>query len=186
MKICILNYSFRKNGNCAGISNYVATSLLQQFPDVSLISMDFPAVGDHRCGNCAYDCFEGHCPYKADELQRIYEELLLSDMLISVVPVYSAFPCSNFFVLSERVQGAYDDSGFEKFDKLKNKYIFVGNNGDSAIKEIIRTSYHSFQDRDILFIRSHDVGERSIRGNLMDYEYYQEKIREFVSRLTEE
>ncbi len=178
MKISVINYSSRKNGNCHHIAEYVEAIISGEKHEYDLI--DFSAFSVNTCGKCNYECFGNHCVYKDDEIYRAYRKILDADIVISVIPIYGGLPCSNFFAFSERVQGAFQDDEFDQFEAVKNKYIIVGNTGLEITKKIVGANDSLVRDEDFLAISSNEVGERSVRGNLMDYELYRGKIREWI------
>ncbi len=182
MKIFILNYSSRKNGNCAKTAKFIGITFKQLNKDCDITVSDFPNVGDNTCGKCSYECFGGSCPYCFDDLQKMYDHIIRSDIFISIVPIYGGYPCSNFFVLNERIQGAFDDIGFEMLERVKNKYIVIANTDINVTKQIFQANDNKFCEEDILVLKSSDVGERSIRGNLIEYDYYQKMIISFLER----
>ena len=103
-------------------------------------------------------------------------------MVISVIPIYGGLPCSNFFVFNERAQGAFQDEEFEQLEEIRNKYIIIGNTGVEITKKIIHENDNHAKEEEFLVISSNEVGERSIKGNMMEYDWYREKINEFVAQ----
>ncbi len=186
MRICIINYSSRTNGNCTAITQFIVSVLNKEYPSCQISVVGFPDIEVHHCGECNYECFGVGCPNKNDAIQIMYDEVVSSDLLLSVIPIYGGLPCSNYFAFSERAQGALTDDGFNKIDSIKNKYIVVGNTGEEVTKAIIKATDLLFSEKDILFVKSHTVGERSIRGNLMEYECFRGSISSFVVGAIEE
>jgi len=178
MKISVINYSSRKNGNGYHIVEYIKDIIVRQNGRYDLI--DFSSFATNSCGTCNYECFDNDCVYENDEIYRAYRKILNSNIVISVIPIYGGLPCSNFFVFNERAQGAFKDDEFEQLERIKNKYIIIGNTGTEITKKIIYENDEHAKEEDFLIISSNEVGERSIKGNLMDYDRYREKVCRFV------
>lgn len=179
-RICVINFSSRANGNCNRIADYVVAYLKSNISSCQIRKLDFSAACCHSCGNCNYECFDNICDYIGDDIYEMYRSLLSAELVISVIPIYSGLPCSNYFVMSERIQGAFVDQEFDEFDNLKNKYIVIGNTGTQITKDIIAQNNENIHDQDFLFIQSNDVGERSIKGNLIEFDYFKKQINRFL------
>lgn len=180
MKMSVLNYSSRKNGNGYHIAEYIKEIISRENREYDLI--DFSRFSANTCGKCNYECFDSDCVYKNDEIYNAYRKILKADMVISVIPIYGGLPCSNFFVFNERAQGAFQDEEFEQLEDIRNKYIIIGNTGVEITKKIIHENDNHAKEEDFLVISSNEVGERSIKGNLMEYDWYREKINEFIAQ----
>lgn len=180
MRIDVINYSSRKNGNGYHIAEYIKGIILRENRECDLI--DFSRFFANACGKCNYECFDSDCVHKNDEIYNAYRKILKADMVISVIPIYGGLPCSNFFVFNERAQGAFRDEEFEQLEEIRNKYIIIGNTGVEITKKIIGENDNHAKEEDFLVISSNEVGERSIKGNLMEYDRYREKINKFVAQ----
>lgn len=178
MKVSVINYSSRKNGNGYHIAEYIKEIVLRENKEFDLI--DFSCFSANACGKCNYECFDNCCVYKDDEIYSAYRKILKTNMVISVIPIYGGLPCSNYFVFNERAQGAFKDEEFEQLEEIRNKYIIIGNTGVEITKKIVYENDDHAKDEDFLVISSNEIGERSIKGNLMDFERYREKISKFV------
>lgn len=79
MRISVINYSSRKNGNCHHISEYIEEIISCEKHEYDLI--DFSAFSVNTCGKCNYECFGNHCVYKDDEIYRAYRKILDADLM---------------------------------------------------------------------------------------------------------
>ena len=63
MKITIVNFSGRKNGNCRAISKVIAD--IHSDDEISVFN--FCDITLEPCGKCGYDCFdlEKQCPHQS-------------------------------------------------------------------------------------------------------------------------
>lgn len=179
MKVCVINFSSRKNGNGYHISERIVEIMSRENRKYDLI--DFSRFAVNTCGKCNYECFDNLCVYKDDEIYSAYRKILKADIVISVIPIYGGLPCSNFFVFNERAQGAFKDEEFEHLEVIRNKYIIIGNTGTEITKRIVYENDNHAKDEDFLVISSNEIGERSIKGNLMDYVCYRERIEKFLA-----
>lgn len=180
MNIAVINFSSRKNGNCFGFSQYIIDILKNKQNNVFFI--DFSDMNTAACGKCNYECFKTNCIYKNDDVYNAYRKLIQYEQVISIIPIYCGLPCSNFFLFNERVQGAFiTDEEFALFDKIKNRYIIIGNDGFETTKDIIQQNDKTAEKRDFLSVRSNDMKEKSIKGNLPDYQYYRDMVYSFIT-----
>lgn len=180
MNFAVINFSSRKNGNCFRLSQYVISILNDKQDNVFFI--DFSDMNTAACGKCDYECFKTNCIYKNDDVYKAYRKTIQCEQVISIIPIYCGLPCSNFFLFNERVQGAFiNDEEFALFDKIKNRYIIIGNNGFEAARYIMMQNDKMAEKKDFLSVRSNDMKEKSIKGNLADYQYYRDMVYSFIT-----
>lgn len=176
-RILLINYSIRKDGNCSKFLSHIKKRLSNNnIIETSNLNDEF----SNKCGNCNYECFSGKCKWIDDNIYCLWQKVLSSDIIIHIFPIYCGLPCSNFFVFSERIQGAFHNDEFYEIENKHNMYIVVGNDGKEITQNIIQVNNSKFENNDLLFISSHDVGEKSIKGNLVEHEYYKKKIDSFL------
>ncbi|MBP5599225.1 MAG: flavodoxin family protein [Lachnospiraceae bacterium] len=182
MKIIIISYSSRKNGNCYRIAEYIK-GLFSKNTLFQTEIISFSNIKSSGCGTCNYECFDDTCVFNNDALSQLYRSLLNADLLISIIPIYCGVPCSNYFIMNERAQGALSDDEYEVWDAMKKKYIVIGNTGLDITKSIIKENDPSFSEDSFVSISSNIVHERSIKGNLIDYSIFKRIIKQFLSAL---
>ncbi|MCM1561940.1 MAG: NAD(P)H-dependent oxidoreductase [Butyrivibrio sp.] len=178
MKVCVINFSSRKNGNGHHILEYITEIMSKERGEYDII--DFSSFDVNPCGKCNYECFGNLCIYRDDGIYSAYRKILMASIVVSVIPIYGGLPCSNFFAFNERAQGAFRDEEFGKLESIRNKYIIIGNSGKEITKKIVYENDKNAKEDDFIAVSSNEMGEQSIKGNLMDYEYYRKKIERFI------
>jgi len=117
----IISFSGRVNGNCDDVSNYIASQ------DDTILY--FRNLDVHGCSNCNYECFEGNCKYRQDEMYNLYESMLRYDKVFLIVPMYCGNPSSLYFMFNERCQD-YFMHNEECYETIISKLYFIGIYGD--------------------------------------------------------
>ena len=133
MKISIISFSGRANGNCSQIADYLnelhqGEATIYRFSDFSISA----------CGNCNHECMAGNsCPHIDDMEVTLQEATANSDMTYFIVPNYCGYPCSNFFVFNERcvcwTWGRQDR--VDAYNNAQKKAIIVSNSGADNFKK---------------------------------------------------
>ena len=154
MKISILSFSSRPNGNCAQISSYLK-ELHGEEAEVYRFS-DFEIAG---CGRCNHECFAGQeCPHIKDMEYTLQDAVTNSDLCYFVVPNYCGYPCSNFFIFNERcvcyTKGIKERS--EAYKNSRKKFIIVSNSGQENFRKLM--GYHCNGEPDMLYLESRKYG----------------------------
>ena len=118
----IISFSGREKGNCDEISNYIASK-----DDVVVYFRDLDV---HNCSNCNYECFNGTCKYRQDEMYNLCESALSYDKIFLVVPMYCGNPSSLYFIFNERCQDYFmHNEGC--YETIVSKLYIIGILGDS-------------------------------------------------------
>lgn len=183
MKITILSFSNRSNGNCQSIAKLAAEAY--DADDVQVFS--FSSFALTPCGNCDNACFHERmdCPYIDDNTYRIYERITESDLAIFVVPNYCGYPCSNFFVWNER--GLCYFSGhselLDKYEAVRKQFIAVSNT--DAAQLIAAFCYHTNEMPEILVLSAKAYGRSSLAGDLMCSEAARMAVLDFLGKVGE-
>lgn len=184
MKICIISFSGRKDGNCGSI----AKELEKLYKKDDVKTYDFSAVTFTPCKDCCYECFgsEENCPYYNDPIFEIYDTVTKSDLTYFIVPNYCDYPCSLFFAFNERSECFFQkhDDRLNKYLAVKKKFIAVSNtNRDNFITAF---QYHIEESSkpDILFLEARRFHKISIFGDLMKSEDAREAVRQFAENRT--
>jgi multimeric flavodoxin WrbA len=94
MKALGLVFSARRAGNCLDSVNYVLSKLKKAGFDVEIINCyDYEIK---PCSHCNYECFSyeltgkgEECPVR-DDVPKIYEKAIESDVIVISVPTYAA------------------------------------------------------------------------------------------------
>ncbi|MCL2670880.1 MAG: NAD(P)H-dependent oxidoreductase [Clostridiales bacterium] len=168
MRITILNFSGRKNGNCHGIAQVVCAALAGHV--LSLSEMHDMEIAP--CGKCDYECFRENtaCPYAGDNLIGIYKAICTADLAIYIVPNYCDYPCAHFFAFNERSQCFFQNAP-EKLDaylQVKKKFIVVSNTGKENFLQAFQYHVEDGMPPDTLFLAAKEYGKSSINGDLTD------------------
>lgn len=92
----IISFSGRKDGNCDQIAGFIAG------PEDRIIYFRDQEI--HSCTHCEYQCFDGECKYRGDDVYGIYKMMPGYEKVILVVPMYCGNPSSLYFIFNERGQ----------------------------------------------------------------------------------
>lgn len=190
-KLTMINFSSRdQKGNGYSISNYINEKVNMINKDFEVNSFQYHDLTIHSCGTCDYECFkhEQGCPFLDDDIKDLYDSILTSDICFFIIPIYSDFPCSNFFIFRERSQCIfYNEELYQQYLKVKKGFIIIGNTG---LKETELILQHDFKEHlninYIINLKSSDVGERSIKGNLVSYQTILNQIDILINDIFEE
>lgn len=172
MKVSILSFSSRSMGNCAAMAAY----LKHLYGDDATV-YSFHEFQLTACGNCNNDCFAGRerCPHRDDMALTLYEAVMNSDVSYYIVPNYSGYPCSNFFVFSERGLCSYwgEPQRMERYSRARKKFIVVSNSGEEELGRAFR--YHSEGESELLVL-----GSRQYGAAMAENPAAQQAIRQFI------
>ena len=179
MKTVIISFSARKNGNCAQIGKYIQK--LVQDP----VLFEFSERSIHACGGCDYECFtdQTKCPYKDDMECEILDAIVQSEMTYFILPNYSDYPCSNYFVFNERSQCYFQGKPklLDDYLKVPKRSIVVSNTNTENFSKAL--AYQTEQTPDILFLSAKHYGKKSIKGDLATSKEVLDDIAAFVSKI---
>lgn len=176
MKICVISFSSRKQGNCAGIGEWICSLL----PEATLFRFsDFEL---HPCGSCDYDCFANGkgCPWSGDMESELLDAIIGSDLTYFILPNYCNYPCANFFLFNERCQSYFQHRNdlLTAYDRVPKRAIVVSNTDEEHFQTILAS--HGCDPSQILFLHARTYGKTSIRGDLMTSEQAASDVRAFV------
>ena len=183
MKIAVISFGGRKNGNCAGIMNLLCR-LLEQENEVR--AFDFSAFNMTPCGGCKYECFDKaeSCPYINDPVYSIYDEITNSGLAYFIVPNYCDYPCSVFFAFNERSQCYFQKQldRLEKYLSVPKRFIVVSNTGHDNFIAAFRYQINEDKEPETLFLSAKSFDRVSIKGDLMESEQAREDVRMFAEK----
>ena len=178
MKITILNFSGRVEGNCSQI----AKVLENEFKEQEVNRINFGETNIFSCSNCNYECFKNRneCPYIIDETVDIYNKIIDSDLVYYIIPNYCGYPCSNFFVFNERGCSFYagDKELMNKYLNINKKFIVVSNSNNDSFRNILMN--HTIMNPDILFLSTRKYNQNSIAGTLMNDKQAKQDVIQFT------
>lgn len=161
--VIILQFSPRKDGNCAKIGEYV-----RQFYQNN--GQIIP-VGDEiftPCGNCDYECLkpEVACPNLSESERQALDTICQSKIVYFIVPNFCGYPCANYFAFNERTVGYFngDRAVMEQYMNVPKRFIVVSNTEgfDALMQQQVSAK------PEILYMKSSKYQKRSIAGDLLD------------------
>jgi len=179
MKIVIINFSGRENGNCHAISQTISNLHLSE--DVCIFN--FSTLFVNPCGKCNYDCFEDreNCPYKEDSIYKLYESITSSNLAYFIVPNYCNYPNANYFIFNERSQCYFQrhQELLHKYLAVEKKFIVVSNTEAENFAHAFQ--YQILEDKtpNILFLAAKKYQRISIAGDLMSSPQADADLRKF-------
>lgn len=170
----IISFSGRADGNCDRIAKYIAD---ENDKIIHLREMNI-----HPCMNCKYECFDGECVYRNDDIYGIYDEMCNYDKVIFVVPMYCGNPSSLYFVFNERCQDYFMNT--ENYEDIVKRLYIIGVYGDKEKTPDFEPCFEKWfecEDRSehVLGIERH-VYNQKMGDCILDVEEVREKIRRFV------
>lgn len=186
MKILGINFSLRKNGNCANSLKYVMEKFLDFGYDIETYSFgDFSITG---CGACDYECFKkGNCMYN-DDITNLYDSCICADKIVFALPSYGGNLPSSYFAFSERGQGYFMNSQLEYFEDFLDKVevILIANiehGALSAMNQLLTPFSNKQKEPMVQLISSVEHGMSSIRHILIESKDVRKKCDDFVDRI---
>lgn len=163
--VTILNFSTRKDGNCAKIAQHINVHGTQ----TSVCSY----VIDQRigpCGGCDYECLRPNvnCPNVTDYQKEVMESVLSSDVTYLIVPNYCGFPCANFLAFNERSVGFFnmDRAVIQKYMDVRKRFIIVSNSENEVFRSAMEQQ--AKQPDEVLYLKTSKYGKRSIAGDILE------------------
>ena len=180
MKICIVNFSGRRDGNCHDIAKFIEQTLSGEHETTLFEMCDMDVL---PCGKCGYECFykDKNCPYAGDDLAALYAAVCTSDLAYYIVPNYINYPNAYFFIFNERKQGFFghnpDLSG--RYSETAKKFIVVSNTEEDNFKQILGRHIPKGGPADFLFMATKDFDKGGVRGGMMESEQAKTKVRGF-------
>jgi multimeric flavodoxin WrbA len=178
MKTLVVNFSGKISvGNGESIGRFICDASCHA-PQL----INYRDLRIHACSCCNYECFldNNHCRYITDDLVALYDSILCADKVFFIIPVYSDYPCSNYFSFRERSQCYFDETSFEKYQNLNIKFVVIANNGFENTVQVIHSDFPLLDDKTILQLSSERYNTKSINGDLLQYDDVRERILGFM------
>lgn len=176
MNVCIVSFSSRKSGNCAKISDVVAS----MYPGAK--RYNFSQFKISGCGECKYQCFErgDKCPHARDKERELLNTLTNSDLAIFIVPNYCDYPCSNYFAFNERSICYFqnNDDLLTKYLQTPKKFIVVSNTKSENFQRVF--SYQTVDVPEIMFLSAYEYGKTSTDGDIVSASEAVDELKNFL------
>ncbi len=167
MKITIVNFSGRKNGNCRAISKVLAD--VHSADDKSVFNVCDIKLAP--CGKCEYECFspDKQCPYQSDGVYDMYDRITSSDRAYFILPNYCDYPNANYFIFNERSQCFFwhHEELLDRYLSVKKRFIVVSNTQTQNFITALSYQIPEGESPDILFLPAKMYKKISIDGDLM-------------------
>lgn len=180
MKIAIVNFSGRNNaGNCSRISEYLREKLTY---DNDVLVIKYSDYDIKSCSKCDYSCLNPNCHRcnNLDETNLVYNLIGKSDLVFFLLPIYSNYPCSNFFIFKERSQSVIGNI-MTNYNNTKKSFIFIANTGLNNLINIVNDESNAFNDFLILSTQAYKT--KGFYGDLIDKKECIEKIDDYVKNV---
>lgn len=171
----IISFSGRTNGNCDQIASFVA----EKSDSVVL----FRELQTHPCSHCEYECFDGECRYRADDIYALYESMQHYDKVVLIVPIYCSNPSSLYFIFNERSQDYFMHN--DMYDGILQKLYIIGVYGSNEtspdfIPCLEKWFYGSPYTKRVLSVQRHLYGQK-LHDCILDIEEVKAQIGFFLN-----
>lgn len=173
----IVSFSGRENGNCDSISEYIASK--------GDAIIHFRNLDVHDCSGCKYECFNGYCKYRKDDIYNLYESMLSYDKVFLIVPMYCGNPTSLYFKFIERSQDFFMRNE-HSYETIISKLYIIGVYGvrsqNPDFIPCLSKWFESTQTNNhVLGIERHRYGHK-IADNILDVEEVRNMITCFIQK----
>lgn len=185
MKILGINFSSRKQGNCAGCLEYCLNEMKALGHEIETIDIfNYEIDG---CGECNYHCFKSGTCCKEDDAHKLYQKCFEADKIIFAIPTFSGNLASSYFKFWERSQSFFKDNvQYEDTFLRKINLIIIGNissGGDMALHEAL----YNFTNREfypeVILLSSREYNSSSIQGNLIESDDVKNRLNNFTKKI---
>lgn len=172
----IISFSGRNNGNCDQIAQLIAGG------EDTIIY--FRELNAHSCSGCSYECFQGSCKYRSDDVYRLYEQMCRYDKVLLIVPMYCGNPASLYFIFNERSQDYFVHN--DTYDDIIRRLYIIGIYGKADdtpdyIPCLEKWFEHSPYHNRVLGIERHLYGQK-LQDSVLDIEEVKEKLFSFIQQ----
>ncbi len=177
IRVCIITFSSRKDGNCEAIGNYI-----REIYCGAADLLSFTEFSINSCGKCNYECFTKNlsCPYMDDMECTLIDNIISHDLTYFIVPNYNDYPCANFFAFSERQQWYFriNPEELSAYDKARKRFIVVSNTEKNNFRKVF--SYHVEETPKILYLSASHYGKNSLAGDILFSDEARQDVKEFI------
>lgn len=172
----ILSFSGRANGNCDSIADFISEKGDQV--------VYFRDLNAHPCSNCAYECFDGECGYRSNDIYALYESMPRYDKIVFIVPMYCGHPSSLYFIFNERGQDYF--MHHDTYEAIISKLFIIGVCGrEETTPDFIPCLAKWFDgspyENRVLGIERHIYGQK-LHDYILEVEELKNQIRTFMER----
>ena len=169
------HFSGQINGNCDKIAAFVSTQKDK--------IIHFRELNIHPCSNCEYECFNGECKYRLDDIYALYGDMLRYDKVILIVPMYCGNPSALYFTFNERCQDYFMHN--DTYDVIIKKLYIIGVYGKQESNSDFIPCLEKWFDctpheNRVLGIERHLYGQK-LNDNILDIEEERMRITAFLS-----
>ena len=175
-QVTIISFSSRERGNCEQIADFLSSLF------ISVELYQFSKFQLKPCGSCAYECFQKSksCPHLGDRERALMDAICKSRTVYFVMPNYQDYPCANFFVFQERMQGYFHEYPLQRepFRNVVKQFVVVSNTGINSFRKI--AEQYGSSDTDLLVLKSREFGMSSIKDSIIQSAQVQARIRAFA------
>ena len=136
----------------------------------------------HPCCNCNYECFNGECKYRSDDIYGLYSNMCKYDKVILIVPMYCSNPASLYFIFHERSQDYFMNN--DEYEEIIKRLYIIGIYGKAASSSDYIPCFEKWFDGSlfksrVLGIERH-LYQQSIRDSVLDIPEAKAKISNFL------
>lgn len=183
-KVLGISFSSRQNGNCSNVVDFI----LDQFSlsDFKIDKVDFSNLAFNRCGPCGYYCFSADNCIFQDSLTEVYQSIIESDVVVTVIPVYCGNLASNYYAFNERLQGFFKGLDIEDLYFKKLRVIIICNPDHEMENELFPIS--KMVSKNIVIVEpivlsSRAFGLSALKTELVQHHGVQEMLKTFVEQI---
>lgn len=177
METIIITFSGRVNkGNSYDIANFLKDEL-----DGLVIVKEMGKLNISHCGQCDYECFKNQKCVHCDDMTKLYQDIVKSDCIIYIIPLYCGFSSSLYVKYKERLQGFLKDESYKSFEGKVAKYVIIGNrkSGANSLENWL-IDEEGISKTEILVLESTEFKISSIRSAMIEIEEVKERLKKLV------
>jgi len=176
--VVLIQFSSRKQGNCAAVSDLIAEHYTGEA--VKTFTIDGTVV--QACNDCDYECLQPNknCPNLNDIQRKIMDAICDADLVYYIIPNYCGYPCANYFVFNERSVGYFnmDRALMEKYMSVPKRFIIISNSEGANFENALRQQVAD--QPEILYLKTSRYQKRSIAGDMMECEEAKADLKAFL------
>lgn len=164
--VAIVQFSYRKNGNCAAISEHIAAYYSAH--NITRIKADNSIV--QSCNQCDYECLQPRleCPHLRGQFQNMMDIMCAADLVYFIVPNYCGYPCANYFAFNERSVSYFHMNRdlLQRYMAIPKRFVAVSNTETQNFVEAFKQQTNA--EPEILYLKTSKYHKRSISGDMLE------------------